>query len=87
MPYLHFISTKLDSKSRQIEGLDFTFHMHSTSKIFDIVKYLKNEKTQKLKKKRERIGKMAQKDPKMKKGPNFFHAINPQNRTKKMSTA
>ena len=42
MPYLHFISTKLDSKRGQIEGLDVTFQMHSIAEIFDIVKYLKN---------------------------------------------
>ena len=42
LPYLHFISTKLDLKSSQIEGLDVIFQMHSTAKIFDIVKYLKN---------------------------------------------
>ena len=29
MPYLSFISTKLDSKSGQIKGLDVTFYMHS----------------------------------------------------------
>ena len=46
MPYLYFISTKLDSKSSQIEGLDVTFQMHSVAKIFDIVKYLKNEKNE-----------------------------------------
>ena len=51
MPYLHFISTKLDSKSGQIECLDITFQMHSIAKIFGIVKYLKNEKYQKLIKK------------------------------------
>ena len=50
MPYLYFISTKLDSKSSQIEGLDVTFQMHSIAKYFDIVKYLKNKKNQKLKK-------------------------------------
>ena len=42
MRYLHFISTKLDSKSGQIEGLDVIFQMHSIVTIFDIVKYLKN---------------------------------------------
>ena len=42
MPYVYFISTKLDSKSGQIEGLDFKFKMHSVAKICDIVKYLKN---------------------------------------------
>ena len=60
MPYLHFISTKLDSKGGQIKGLDFTFQTHSIAKIFDIVKYLENEKNQKLEKIRERIGKIAQ---------------------------
>ena len=54
MPYLHFISTKLDSKSGQIKGLDVTFQMHSIAKIFDIVKYLKNKKNQKLKKQKKR---------------------------------
>ena len=55
MLYLHFIQTKLDSKGGQIKGLDVTFQMHSIAKIFDIVKYLKNEKNQKLKtKKKER---------------------------------
>ena len=29
MQYLHFITTKLDSKSGQIESLDVTFKMHS----------------------------------------------------------
>ena len=53
MPYLHFISTKLDSKSGQINGLNVTFQMHSITKIFDIVEYLKNEKNQKLKEKKE----------------------------------
>ena len=42
MPYLFFISTKLDLKSGQIEGLDFNFKMYSVAKIFDIDKYLKN---------------------------------------------
>ena len=42
MPYLHFISTKLDSKSGEIKGLDVTFQMHSIAKIFVIVEYLKN---------------------------------------------
>ena len=32
------------SKSGQIKGLDVTFQMHSIAKIFDIVKYLKNQK-------------------------------------------
>ena len=55
MPYLHLITIKLDSKSDQIKGLDVTLQMHSIAKIFDIVKYLKNEKNQKLKtKKKER---------------------------------
>ena len=44
MPYLYFISTKLDSKSGQSKSLDVTFRMHSIAKIFDIVKYLKNDK-------------------------------------------
>ena len=43
MPYLHFISTKLDSKSGQIKGLDVTFQMHYIAKIFDMVKYLKKK--------------------------------------------
>ena len=42
MPYLFLISTKLDSKSGQIKGLDVTFQRHSINKIFDIIKYLKN---------------------------------------------
>ena len=42
MPYLYFISTKLDSKSGKIKGLDVTFQMHSIANIFDIVVYLKN---------------------------------------------
>ena len=46
--------------------------MHSVAKIFDIMMYLKNEKNQKLKKKEERIGKMAQKGPKRQKGRIFF---------------
>ena len=71
MPYLHFISTKLDPKRGQIKGLDVTFQMHSIAKIFDIIMYLKNEKNQTLKKKK-RIGKMAQKGPKRQKGPCFF---------------
>ena len=37
MPYLHFISTELDSKSGKITGLDVTFQMHSIAKIFDTV--------------------------------------------------
>ena len=41
-PYLSLISTKLDSKSGQIKGLDVTFQMHGIAEIFDIVKYLKN---------------------------------------------
>ena len=72
MPYLYFISTKLDSKSNQIKGLEVTFQMHSIAKIFDFVKSLKNLKNQKLKKKRKRIGKMDQKGPKSQKGPFFF---------------
>ena len=42
MPYLHYISTTLDSKSVQIKALDVTFQMHSTAIFFDMVKYLKN---------------------------------------------
>ena len=53
MPYLHFISTKLDSKSGQIKDLDVTWQMHSITEIFDIVEYLKNETNQNKKKKRE----------------------------------
>ena len=83
MPYLHFISTELDSKSSQINNLDVTFQMHSITKIFDIVEYLKNEKNQKLKEKKERIGKMAQKGRKRQKGLIFFEANNPQTKTKK----
>ena len=71
MPYLYFISSKLDPKSGQIKGLDVTFQMHSTAKLFDIVKYLKNEKNQKLKKnKREN----REKGPKWQRGPNIFLA-------------
>ena len=55
----------------QIKGLDVTFQMHRIPKIFDIIKYLKNEKNQKLKKK-EKIGKMAQKGPKWQNSANFF---------------
>ena len=77
MTYLYFISTKLDSKSGQIEALDVTFQTHRIAKIFDIVKYLKNYKKQKLKKKKERLEKMAQIGPKRRKGPIFFHATNP----------
>ena len=64
MPYLQFISTKLDSKSGQIKGLDVTFQMHSIAKIFEIINYLKNEKNQKLKKKKKKIGNMVRKVPK-----------------------
>ena len=72
--------------------------MHSIAKIFDIVEYLKKSKNQKFKKK-ERIGKIAQKGPKKRKdpkrqkrpkgqkGPILFLAINPQNKTKKISIA
>ena len=42
MTYLHFITSKLDSKNGQDEGPDVTFQMHSIAKIFDIVEYLKN---------------------------------------------
>ena len=66
MPYFHFIQTKLDSKAGQIKGLDVTFQMHGIVKNFDIIKYLKNGKNQKFKKKREKIGKMAQKGNKVK---------------------
>ena len=85
MPYLHIIWTKLNSKGGKIKGLDVTFQMHSEAKIFDIIKYLKNEKNQKLKKKRKekKIGKMAQKGPKWQKGPDFFKVNNPENKTKK----
>ena len=34
MPYLSLISTKLYSKSGQIEGLDVTFQMHIIAKIY-----------------------------------------------------
>ena len=57
--------------------------MHSIAKIFDIINYLKNEKNLKLKKKREKIGKMAQRGPKRQNAQIFFHAINRQNKTKK----
>ena len=45
--------------------------MHTIAKIFDTIKYLKNEKNQKLKKKKE-MGKMAQNGPKWQKDPIFF---------------
>ena len=54
MPYLYFISTKIDSKSGDLKGLDITFQIHGTAKIFDIVKYLKNLKKSKIKKKKKR---------------------------------
>ena len=54
MPYLHFIQTKLDLKSGQIKGFDVSFQMHIIAKIFDIIKYLKNEKNQKLKKNKKK---------------------------------
>ena len=58
--YLHFILTKLDSKGRQIKDFDVIFQMHIEAKIFDIIKYLKNEKNQKLKKKKKKkIGKIV----------------------------
>ena len=41
MQYLCFISTKLNSKSGQIKGLDVSFQMPSIAKIFDMVKYFK----------------------------------------------
>ena len=76
MPYLHFISTKLDSKVGQIKGLDVTFQMHVVAKIFDIIKYLKNEKNQKLKKKKKKKEKENRengpKRPKIAKRPRFF---------------
>ena len=57
--------------------------MHIVAKIFDIIKYLKNEKNKYLKKKKEKENR--ENGPKR---PNFFfHAINPQNKTKKMSIA
>ena len=61
MSYLHFIQTKLDSNGGQIKGLDVPLWMQIISKIFDIIKYLKNKKNQKLKTKEEKesIGKMA----------------------------
>ena len=37
-------NTCSDSKCGQIKGLDITFQMHIIAKIFDIIKYLKNEK-------------------------------------------
>ena len=46
--------------------------MHIIDKIFDIIKYLKNEKRQKLKKNAKKIGEMVQKGPKWQKDPNFF---------------
>ena len=64
MPYIYFISTKLDSKSVQIEDLDVTLQMHSTAEIFDIVTYLKNWKNQKLKKKKREYRENGPKRPK-----------------------
>ena len=61
MPYLNFRWTKLDSEDSQFKGLDVNSQMHTIAKIFDIVKFLENEKNQKIEKIRERIGKMAQK--------------------------
>ena len=49
MPYFHFLKTKLDSKDGRIKGLDVTFKMHSIAKIFDVIKYVKNEKNEKKK--------------------------------------
>ena len=40
--YIPMYNTCSDSKGGQIKGLDVTFQMHSTAKLFDIVKYLKN---------------------------------------------
>ena len=42
---------KLHTKGGQIKGFDVIFQIHITEKNFVIVKYLKNEKTPKLKKK------------------------------------
>ena len=77
-----------DSKGGQIKGLDITFQMHSIAKIFDNVKYLKNEKNQKLKKKKRENRENGPKRTKMAKWPKFFfHATNPRNKTKKTSVA
>ena len=63
MPYLHFIQTnEIRLKGGQTKGFDVTFQMQFKAKIFDIIKYLKNEKNQKLKKKKKKkkkIGKIA----------------------------
>ena len=83
MPYLHFISTKLDSKSGKIKGPDVTFQIHSIAKSFDIGKYLKNEKNHKLKKKEKEQGKWPKKAQKGKKAQIFFQAHHPRNKTEK----
>ena len=64
--------TKLDSKGGQIKGLDVTFQMHIIAKIFDIIKYLKNEKNLKIKKKGKEKRENGPKLPKMAKRPKFF---------------
>ena len=46
--------------------------MHNIPKIFDIVKYFENEINEKIKKKKERIGKMGQKGTKRQKDPIFL---------------
>ena len=65
--------------------------MHVVAKIFDIIKYLKNEKNKKIKKKKEKEKGNRENGPKrpnMAKRLNFFfHAINPENKTKKISIA
>ena len=59
---------KLHSKGGQIKGLDVTFQMHIVTKVIVIVKYSKNGKSRKFKKKRK-IGKTTQNGPKWKKAP------------------
>ena len=65
--------TKLNSKAGQMKGFDVTSPRHIRAKIFDIIKYLKNEKNQKLKKKKEKENREnGPKRPKMAKRPRFF---------------
>ena len=42
--FTSYKQTKLDPKGGQTKGFDATFQMHIIAKIFDIIKYLKNEK-------------------------------------------
>ena len=82
MPYLHFISTKLDSKSGQIIDLHVIFERHSITKIFNIDKNLKNEKNQKLKKKNRDNREKGPIRQKKKEAQIFFQANNSQNKKK-----